>query len=289
MGRRTKLIAAFLIMIFCFSAGTLSLLAVDDYQSQVGDNSSQIIQTDPYVETDPPVVTEAPVETDPYVPPTDPPVATDPYYPGNVDDNSNNSDNNNSNNDSNSQADNNVQETPTQPVSVAPSASLYNSDGNIDDKVLSNSDWDDIAANLKKSGKSDQDSDSFDFIKKNESTNDNGEWMLIVGIVCLLLSAAGIAYIVASAVLRRKNLKNGGHGGHSSGGGSNGKRPAYASAGAASAAQSKHEYRDGYRQPSKNDKKQVEKRRKFDTAEVRIPKNQQNGGRYRSGSGKRYK
>ena len=49
------------------------------------------------------------------------------------------------------------------------------------------------------------DGGDFNFIKKNDSRSDNGGWILIVGIVLILLSIAGISYTVVSAVKNRKS------------------------------------------------------------------------------------
>mgnify|MGYP000768415155 FL=1 len=73
----------------------------------------------------------------------------------------------------------------------------------IDDKTLSQSDWNDISANLKNASLTDSDGDDFNFIKKNTSKSDNGHWMLYAGIVCLILSVAGIVYFIIATVKSR--------------------------------------------------------------------------------------
>lgn len=77
----------------------------------------------------------------------------------------------------------------------------------IDDKTLSQSDWNDISANLKNASLTDSDGDDFNFIKKNTSKSDNGHWMLYAGIVCLILSVAGIVYFIIATVKSRGRYK----------------------------------------------------------------------------------
>ena len=81
------------------------------------------------------------------------------------------------------------QSTYTVPETTAPPAQMYSvSKDTIDDKTLSQSDWNDISANLKNASLTDSDGDDFNFIKKNTSKSDNGHWMLYAGIVCLILA-----------------------------------------------------------------------------------------------------
>lgn len=305
MNRKSKLLSIILAAVFCLSAITLTVNAADLDGDGIDDDQSGVVVTDPA-----PVVTEAP-----YVEPTYAPVATEPAYvdPGYDDNsgsnsNSNSSSNNyddnnnydsNSNNDSNynysdnnDNSDNNSsdqssyigggQSTYVVPDSTAPSASLYDSDGNIDDSVLSNNDWKDIESNLKNANNSGSDGDDFNFIKKNEDKNDNGDWVLICGIVCLLLSGCGIAYLIVSAVLRRKKYSKAIPSGRK-----------FATAGAGSSyshddSRSSGEYSDGYRQSSHANKKPQKRKNRFDTAEVSLPPSAKRGGHYKDNN-RRYR
>ena len=97
------------------------------------------------------------------------------------------------------------------PKATAPSAALYNSDKKtIDDKELNKSDWGDIASKLKSAGtiapSEDDGTGDFNFIQKNTAKEDNGHWIIITGVLCLLLSLAGFIYLIASAISRRRRL-----------------------------------------------------------------------------------
>ena len=292
MSRHSKLFTALLSIIFCFSicTFTLTVSAVDADNDGYDDNTGEIIVTDPpytdpvytddpYVEpvTDEPYV--EPVTNEPYVEPaTQEPYyepETEPYYYEEPNDN-----NNYNENEQSSDLYVGGGQSYVEPLSTAPSAALYDSNHIIDDSVLSNGDWNDIAANLKNASRSDDGSDDFGFIKNNDSLGDNGEWMLIVGIMCLLLSAAGIAYLIVSSVMRRKKIAGGAY---SSG------QSAVAVSSAGGRYRSNSDYDDGYRVSSKGAQKKIDRSRKYDTADVKIPKSAQ-GTRYKNNSnGKRYK
>ncbi len=163
------------------------------------------------------------------------------------------------------------------PDSTAASASVYNvDDRKIDDSELNSKDWKDIQTNLSKAGNSGSDSDDFAFIKNNDSKSDNGEWMLILGITLIILSAAGITYVIASNVSKRKKAAAGSY--HSG---------AHRTGGANTQYRSSRDYSDGYKTSAANGKKRRENSRKYDTADVRIPRSS-NGSRYKD-SGSRYK
>ena len=290
MKRTSKSVVALLLSALCLSVGSFSVFAVDLDGDGYDDETGQIIATDAPVYTEPiidttPIVTEpidtTPVYTDPVV--TDPiytePTTFDPYYTlpsseiptysGVVDYTS-------------GYEDYTYQQEPTEkyigggqtyvePLSTAPPAPLYNSREDIDDSELSDKDWKSIAAKFSISDDSnngDSGSDDFSFIKNNDSKNDNGEWMLIVGIVCIVLSLAGIVYLIVSAVKRRKQL----------GGFSNNKKQL---AFAGTDVRKVDDYDDGFGDTAKSSK--------FDTAEVKLPKG---GSRYKEDvpkTGKRYK
>ena len=99
------------------------------------------------------------------------------------------------------------------PKATAPSAALYNSEKkNIDDKELNKNDWSDIASRLKNTGNAnsaeDDGSGDLNFIQKNTAKEDNGHWIIIAGVLCLLLSVTGFIYLIASAISRRRRLMN---------------------------------------------------------------------------------
>ena len=274
MSRRNKLITALLSIVLCFSMFTFTAFAVGENESGGGDVPASEAPVDP-VTPDP---VPEPVEPDPEPQYTDP--APDPGYvdPGySYEDDSSSQiyyDSDNGGESSEFYVGGGQSYVP--PVSTAPSAPLYESNRKIDDSVLSNSDWKDISASLKNAGKgSENDSDDFGFIKNNDSLSDNGEWMLFTGIACLALSAAGIAYVIISAVSKHKKLS----------GGISGKQYAYAGAGNGRY-RSSNDYDDGYKD-AKVEKKKVDRSRKFDTADINLPKSS-SGTRYKNG-GKRYK
>lgn len=301
MSRRNKLITALLSIVLCFSVFTFTAFAVgEDVSSGGGEMSGGQSQTpvnpvepadpeqpgeEPGSDTpEPAPEPEQPVQPDPnpgYSDPDPTPVPDpDPGYvdPGySYDDGSSSQiyyDSDNGGESSEFYVGGGQSYVP--PVSTAPSAPLYESNRKIDDSVLSNSDWKDISASLKNAGKgSENDSDDFGFIKNNDSLSDNGEWMLLTGIACLALSAAGIAYVIISAVSKRKKLS----------GGLGGKQYAYAGS-ENGRYRSSSDYDDGYKD-AKVEKKKVDRSRKFDTADINLPKSS-NGTRYKNG-GKRYK
>lgn len=145
------------------------------------------------------------------------------------------------------------------PESTAPPAALYDVTGRVDGKELNSSDWDDIAESLKNAS-ADDGGDDFSFIQKNNSNFDNGEWMLFAGIACLVLSVAGIVYVIISSAKARRKFSFA----------NNGKQ-------AVAAVSGSDAYGDGYSGSSGSKKSD---KSKFDTAEVKLNKNK---------GGKRYK
>lgn len=276
MSRLTKLVTVLLIFVLTISIITATVFAVDLDGNGIDDD---IVVTDPpaQIETtvyvEPTYVTEYVPETEPtyYEPETDPyyepepePIVTEPYYDDWYDDS----------NDDQQSSDLYVGggQTYIPPQSTAPSAALYDANPNMDDSVLSSNDWKDISSSLKNANNDGNDSDDFSFIKNNDSTSDNGEWMLYGGIICLLLSAAGIAYVVYSTVSKKNKLSKG----------ANNRQYAYAGNARRSTSD---KYGDGF-QSSVNKKRQIDRSRRFDTADVRLPKS--SGTRYKN-NGKRYK
>ena len=107
--------------------------------------------------------------------------------------------------------------------------------------------------------------------------------MMYVGIICLVLGVAGIVYVIVSSVRNRKKASSGKRTANSS----NGKKPAAATAGASGGRyRAGDDYGDGYR----SQKKKTERRSKYDTADVKLPKSSQAAHRKTNGSnGKRYR
>lgn len=279
MNKHLKLITALLSIILCLSVFTLSASALDadgdGYDDETGEYIgvyTEPVYTDPvYTEpvyTEPvytePVYTE-PVYTEPVYDYTEPVYDyTEPVY--DYDDDYNDYDDAQSSDSYNDyDFDTEYDVDYSADSYVAPETSpLYESDREIDDSELSKSDWDYIKANLNNADGSDDGSDDFNFIKKNDSKGDNGDWMLFVGLACVLLSIAGIVYVIASGVIRRKKVKSG----------------AYASASASNPRyRDDDDYGDGYRS-SKSEKKKLDRSRKYDTADVVLPRNK-NGRRYK--------
>lgn len=282
MKKHSKLCAIFLTALLSISALSFSASAVGE-DPDTGDDSSVIV--DP-VEPDP--------DPDP-VPDPDPEPQPDPVYPDSSSDssyvepdypsNNDSSYDNNYNYDSSYNYDNNYDnnyysssqayysepsyvgggQSYVAPSNTAPSAALIKTDDDIDEKTLSSNDWSDISKNLKNADTSDSDGDDFNFIKNNTSKGDNGHWMLYVSLVLLALGVAGIAYFVISTVLNRKKRV-------AVGGRSNAPK-------GRSAQSQRYSSNDDYADDYTSSKKKPERRSKYDTAEIQLPKNNSKGGR----------
>lgn len=236
MGIRNKIITAVFAILICASA-----FAVTAYATETGSDTVTDIPTEG--EIDVPDVPDVPVTDDPYVgeetyapdePSTDDPYAeSDPYYDPDIEDPYYEP------TDPYYEPTNSYYESETYPYIVEdeppyfsnngedvyvgggqngytvpdhtmPSAALFDADRVINDDELSKSDWSEIAANLSKADSNSGDSDGgdFNFIKKNDSKNDNGDWMLYVGIALVALSIAGITYTIVSTVKIRKSTSS---------------------------------------------------------------------------------
>lgn len=95
------------------------------------------------------------------------------------------------------------------PASTAPTAALYKTEKKIDADELSKSDWGELSNLLKNNGAAESDGDDFAFIQNNTSKKDNGHWIVIAGLICILLSITGFIYLIASKISRRKKIKEG--------------------------------------------------------------------------------
>ena len=184
---KRKIIALISVLALSFSVFAFSVSAVEGEES-----GGDIIETEPVPEPEPTYAPEPePEPTEPYY--EEPTYSYDdkPYY-----------------SDGDDVYVGGGQSTYTVPETTAPPAQMYSvSKDTIDDKTLSQSDWNDISANLKNASLNDSDGDDFNFIKKNTSKSDNGHWMLYAGIVCLILSVAGIVYFIIATVKSRGRYK----------------------------------------------------------------------------------
>ncbi len=70
--------------------------------------------------------------------------------------------------------------------------------GEVDNTEMDPNDWDFVLDNVNNNG------DTFDFIKNNNSSSDNGKWMLHVGISMILLSSIGFLYLIISYFANKK-------------------------------------------------------------------------------------
>lgn len=134
------------------------------------------------------------------------------------------------------------------PASTAPPAALYKTEKKIDVNELSKNDWGDIANMLKKTDSSESDGDDFAFIQKNTKGGDNGNWIIIVGVLLIGLSVAGFIYLIASNINRRKKIKAG-----------NITKNTPQPRSAAASTRAGDDYNDGYGTTAKQSTKQPEK------------------------------
>ena len=290
MKKHSKLCAIFLTALLSISAVSFSVSAVGEEVDPGGDSSVIVDPVEPEPEPEPEPSPEPSPEPEP-----EPQPQPDPVYPDSSDSSSyvdpgysssdssyDNSYNYDSSYDYNNNSyDNNYSSSQTYyysepsyvgggqsyvaPSNTAPSASLIKSDDNIDEKTLSSNDWSDIAKNLKNTDTAGSDGDDFSFIKNNNSKGDNGHWMFYVSLVLLSLGVAGIAYFVISTVLNRKKRVT-------VGGRSNAPK-------SKSAQPQRYGSNDDYADDYSSSGRKSERRSKYDTAEIKLPKNNSKGGR----------
>lgn len=290
MSRRLKLLSVIFSLIFCFSVCTLSVYAVgEDGVGEVdpGYSETPVEPAPPVVDPGSDIPSDYPSSDISYEPSYDDPDPvpqssdTSSYieYSNNDDYSSSYYYNNNTDYSSSYQDDNYVAApaSDVEPQSADPSVELYDVKKTVDGKELNSKDWEDIAASLKNAGSaSGDDGDDFSFIKNNNSSSDNGDWMLYVGIALIVLSVVGVAYVIISNVNNHKKAKAGSYV-HTSAG----KGRATATAGASRYAD---DYNDNYRPQSRSPKVSAERRSKFDTADITIPRHNSS-----SKGGRRYK
>lgn len=283
MIKQHRLITALLTFIFCITAFSFTAYAVGENtgdQPSGGDDTSSIIEPPTYA---------PPVESDPQSSQSD--VSSDtPQYNPDYNNSSNYysepdyySSNDYDYNDNSQSSELYVGggQTYDPPASTAASVPVYDVDSKkIDDSVLSSKDWKDIQASLNNAGDSNSGDDDFSFIKNNDSKLNNGDWMLFLGIALIILSIAGISYVVIEIIKQRKGVTVGGF--------SHRKMPGRVKSRNAVAHRPQSNHNDAaYRSYQKAQEKELERSRKYNTAEVHVPKNS-SGKRYKNGS-RRYK
>ncbi len=293
MIKQHKPIITLLTFIFCITAFGFNAYAVGENAGELpsgGDDTSSIVEPPTYA----PPVDSAPQssesyissDTSQYVPDYN---SSSNYYSYSEPDyysSSNNYDYNYNNNYNEYSQSSEVYvgggQTYDPPATTAASVPVYDVDSRkIDDSVLSSKDWKDIQSSLNNAGDSNAGNDDFSFIKNNDSKLNNGEWMLILGIALIILSLAGITYVVIEMVKKRKGVTVGGH--------NQRKMPDRANPHNAVAHRPQNNRNDAaYKAYQKTQQKKLNRSRKYNTAEVHIPKNS-NGKRYKNGGGKRYK
>lgn len=143
---------------------------------------------------------------------------------------------------------------------------LYDVKDKIDDRELSDSDWNAIAKSLENASDIGT-GDDFSFIKNNTSSSDNGLWILITGSVLIIIAIVGITYVIISTMSRRKAYANPA-GGTGSAGGSR--------SADSSKQRARNDYNDGYG----GTPRLAKKRRTDDTADIKLPRNS-GGNHYR--------
>lgn len=164
----------------------------------------------------------------------------------------------------------------------AATSAVYEANEKVDNKdTLKNKDWKSITAQLKSATNNDSDdsADSFDVIKNNTASGDNGIWMLFAGVGLIAVGVIIIIVLIVLAIRRRKRMKSGaGRRGYSED--DDDDRPSAPRGGSRGRAAQPAPQRT---QPRDNSRRQVRKRSKFDTDEVYVPKNPPRSG------GRRYK
>ncbi len=130
--------------------------------------------------------------------------------------------------------------------------------------TLKKNDWASIAEQLSKSDNDDTKTDveNFDYIKNNTAEGDNGIWILYTGIGLEIAAALIIITLIILAVRRKKRYKNA--------------RFASEAAPVRNSAPA-----PAKRQPSKAQKRNVNRRSKFDTDEVNLNRQPRRSGRYK--------
>lgn len=279
MKNQIKLLCVALIVMFCVSLCTLSVYATPDgeepasSQATVASSETQATTPPQTVQTEPPSTqapeTTAPPQTQPATkaptqattapratnPPT---VATQPQTQAPVYTNP---------------------PATTQPYSQTPNTSLFNSDDKrFDDNTLTKSDWDKIADDLKNNDKDEKgEPGDFDFIKNNNGIDDNGLWILIIGVVLVLAGLGIIGWWIYYSVRIKKNLNK------------KGNKPNGAEGNNAEPPARRHSNAPARKKPTYAEQRRINQRSKYDTDEIQIPRNRKPPHGGTRGGGTRYK
>ena len=138
----------------------------------------------------------------------------------------------------------------------------FDSDKRVDTDNLDDNDWAEITEKLKGNG-SKSTGDDFGFIQNNNDDDDNGLWILITGILLILAGIGIIVTLITLHIRKKKGLSK------------DKKNPPSRNSG-------------NGRRVTPAEKKQINKRSKYDTAEVYVPrrtssksKNSYGGTRYK--------
>ncbi len=268
MNRKYKLFALILSLVFCltvFTAVTAYALP-EDY---TGDDPvpSETEYVPPETEYVPPETEYVPPETetkyDPvpseteYVPPeTEAPVETQAPEENNDDQQDDYNYDDYSNYDYEERESNTTNEK-------AETAAVYDAEkDDVSTDTLKKSDWAKIAAQLKNANG--DEGDDFAFIRNNDpNSGNNGDWMLILGILMEAVGVGIIIFLVVTKLRQKKAVKAG------AGGGRGGNPPRGTGAPRAKAPQKQPHYAEKAPNAQRFTKKQ---RSKFDTADIAIPK-----------------
>lgn len=150
---------------------------------------------------------------------------------------------------------------------AAPTEAIYDVKDKTDTKTLKDSDWEKIAEQLKSNSGDGGDSDDFGWIQNNTSKGDNGGEFFILGIILLVVGIGGVLFVASWYMVRYINLKKG--------------KPAMAGAPAGAMPAKKQAKAAPQKPVSKESKRQIKKRSKFDTGEINLPQKAEKPGKYK--------
>jgi hypothetical protein len=217
MKSRTKLSYIILALIFCISICTIKVMAVGEDEEVVVTEAPVVTAAPTQAVTEAPVVTAAPTQaatkapvttkaTTAYVAPTTKAQVNSYVAPATSAYNNYATSANNYATSANNYA---TSATSATSAGSASKSEVYDvEDEEVDEDTLKKSDWKDIAERLSTADDDDDsDPDSFDFIKNNDGTNDNGQWILYTGIGMEIAAGLIIVILIVLAVRRKKKLK----------------------------------------------------------------------------------
>lgn len=153
----------------------------------------------------------------------------------------------------------NSQDETTTSSKNSPTTPLLPKSGEIDDNEMDPNDWGFVLDKINNNG------DTFDFIKNNNSSNDNEKWLLHIGISMILLSFTGFLYLIIS-YFKSKNKTNLA-------------KSTQIKSRKAQPSQEKFKNINNNQHHSKNyqaNNRQIRKNNKYDTVDIPKPKNKNN-------------